>query len=591
MQRESNLAHSKHPDADFGAYVTRANVRCDDGLTISPGAFAKQDGKKVPVVYQHIHDSMDNILGHAFLENRSDGTYGYFYLNNEPQGELSRKLVQHGDLDSVSIWANNLVKHSSKVVDGKIREVSLCLSGANEGAHIEPVTIKHDGFELDSEDEFIIYMGPETEYEFVEHDGMDDGEDGEADEFLSHAMDEEYMKVIESMTEEQQKAMYGLISVALKTNAGEDTSAQHSGTEGGNNMPKGNTDVSTRPFEPKNELRHGLTLEQANTLIHDALEMKSWKAAYLAHATEYGIEDIEFLMPDPKNVTPTPELIARDISWVQAVLNGARKVPFNRVKTLAVDITHDEARAKGYIKGTLKKDEFVKMLTRTTFPKTIYKKQRLDKDDIDDITDFNVVSWLWSEMRRMLQEETARAVLIGDGRAADDPEHIDEDCVRPIYKEDELYATHVTIPAGSDTATIMDEILRARKNYKGSGNPTFFTTIDFMTDCLLLKDLNQHRMYRTKAEVAQALGYNTVVEVEVMENVSRDVTGGTADLVGIGINMRDYTIGSTANGQLATFEDFDIDYNQYKYLIETRLCGAMTKPKAALVFEKLQAAG
>lgn len=593
---------------DFGGYATRNNIKCTDGRVIRRDAFAHQDGEKVPLVWQHLHDSPDNILGHGFLENRPDGVYVHGVFNDSPAGLNAKTLVEHGDIDKLSIYANQLQQQGPNVLHGAIREVSLVMSGANLGAVIDNISIQHDdGFDIVDE-EAIIYTSDKYQLELRHSDEEDDEDEKDDDELEGEEDDEEdedgelehsdgptVQEVFDTMNEDQKTVVYAMLASALEeAGAGGDNDIEHEDKEGGNVMKRNVFDRQTQTMKPR------ITLDQATELIHSAKELGSWREAYLAHKDEYtiehadyGIENIEYLFPEIHTVTPTPEMISREMGWVQGVLSGTRHVPFNRIRSTAADITADEARAKGYVKGNLKKEEVIKLLKRETLPKTVYKKQKLDKDDIDDITDLDVVAFLWAEMRVMLNEEVARAILIGDGREADDVDKIDEDCIRPIWTEDDMYAHHVKLAANATTLDKIESVVRARKHYKGSGNPTFYTTVDFVIDCLLLKDEanSNRRLYNTKMELAAALGVNEIVEVEVMEGQNRVVGEETLDLIGELVNLSDYTVGATKGGQISTFEDFDIDYNQYKYLIETRLCGALTKPKSAVVVEQVHVAG
>lgn len=569
---------------DFAGYATKNNLKCSDGRIIRQDAFKHQDGMRVPLVWHHLHDSPDNVLGHAVLENREDGVYAYATFNNTSKGKTAKELVEHGDIQCLSIFANHLKQKVNDVVHGMIQEVSLVIGGANPGAKIENLSFEHaDGsYEKDNE-EAIITCG-----ESLVH-----GDD------LSHADDPEkgetVQDIIDTMNEKQKNVMYALIEDAVASvedeEEGDDegSSMEHS-DEGGDGMAIKNI------FEGSDTKTHGpvLTHEDFVTIMENAAECKSFKKAFLAHAeATYGIENIEILFPDAKTVTPTPDFIKRDTEWVSEILNGVKHSPFTRIKSTAADITAEEARARGYMKGNLKKEEVMKLLSRVVGPTTIYKKQKLDRDDIIDITDFNVVSWLWSEMRLMLNEELARAILVGDGRPVlltggeRNPDKIDEDCIRPIWKEPELYAPRIQIPSGATPDDMIEAVIRNRKQYKGKGSPKLYAEDNWITDILLLKDKIGRRLYRTRQEIASELNVTGITDIPVMENQTRtDDSGKTWKLLGIVINLGDYTIGTDRGGEIATFDQFDIDFNQYKYLMETRCSGTLTHPKSALIIEQ-----
>jgi len=618
-------------EPDFSGWATKANLRCADGRTISAEAFLKQDGMQVPLVWQHSHNDPANVLGHAILTAKPEGMWADGFFNDTDAGKQAKIFVQHKDVDSMSIYANDLVErvvsNTKTVLHGIIREVSLVLSGANPGAKIMQVAVSHGaGFEDEELDgEAVIFTGetlihsadgaaveqqkePEQkEEEQVEtdnqtvydsmseeqqellHSMLEDAltlsnEAGSA-EVLVHA-DTTLQDVFDSFTEDQKKLVYYMIGVAMDSASG--SSAAHSGitNEGDLTHQEGNT-MRRNIFEQNGELR---TEQSRPSLSHDALgtifataqKTGSLKDAFLEHAEGeslgYGIDDIEFLFPDAKSVTSQPELIARRTEWVAGVLDGAKHSPFSRIKSLAADLTADEARAKGYVKGNLKKDEVIKLLKRTTLPTTVYKKQKLDRDDIVDITDLDVVAWLKWEMKFMLEEEIARAILIGDGREPDDDDKIDEDSLRPIAWDDDMYSHKVNLPTNVVGDALVESIIRARKYYKGTGTPTFYTTDDILTDMLLIKDKVGRRVYPTVTELSATLRVKDVVVVEVFE--------AAPDLLGIMVNIADYTIGADRGGQLAMFDDFDIDYNQMKYLMETRISGALTKPKSAVVVKR-----
>lgn len=550
---------------DFSGYATKNDLKCADGRTIRRNAFKDNDGQTVPLVWQHMHNSPDNVLGHALLENRDDGVYAYCKLNDTPAGKNAKLLVQHGDITSLSIFANNLVQKGSDVVHGVIREVSLVLSGANPGALIDNLSIAHsDGSYTESEEEAIIYTGLEITTDEIEHADKNQNESKTVQE------------IFDSLTEEQKNVVYAMLAQVIEDNIehsdeDEDDILEHSNNKGGNNMKRNVFDQDLNAEHPKT-----LSHDQIKAIVDDAVRYGSFKESFLAHAQEYGIENIDYLFPDAKLVNNQPEWIKRDTSWVNAVLGGVKKTPFSRIKSIAADITADEARAKGYIKGNQKLEEVFPLLKRVTTPTTIYKKQKLDRDDIIDITDLDVVAWMKQEMRMMLDEEIARVILIGDGREITDPDKINEENIRPIAHDVDLYSHKVKVAPNISGATLIETMIRNRKHYKGSGTPTLYTTNQILIDLLLVKDKIGRRLYNSKAELASALLVKDIVEVEAMESMP--------NLLGIFVNLNDYTLGADKGGQISMFDDFDIDFNQYKYLIETRISGALTKPKSALVF-------
>jgi HK97 family phage prohead protease len=579
-------------EPDFSGYATKAGLKCSDGRTIMPDAFKHHDGTRVPLVWQHGHEENTNVLGHAILENRGDGLYAYGFFNDTPSGQNARALVRHGDVESLSIWANKLVEKSKQVFHGVIREVSLVLSGANPGAKIDYVSIAHSDGEVETlEDEAIIYSGLEIEHADGSDDGSDDGET--------------VQDIYDTLTDKQKDVVHYMIGAALEeagvkqssTGGDEKNKLEHSeenkkdkseeDDSGALEHQEGNKEMTRNVFESQGrngtaKQRATLTHDQLTNIVASAKKMGSFKEAFLAHAVEYGIEDIDLLFPDAKALTNAPEFIKRKTEWVAGVINGTKHTPFSRIKTLHSDITHDEARAKGYVKGTLKKEEWIKLQRRITTPTTVYKKQKLDRDDMLDITDLDVVAWLKAEMRLMLEEELARAVLIGDGREIDDEDKISEDHIRPIAHDDHFYAHQVTIAPHITGDALVEALVRARPNYRGAGNPTMYCTEALLTDLLLIKDAIGRRLYPTQAELETALRVKNIVTVEVMEDET--TTGG--DLLAILVNLSDYSIGADKGGQVSMFDDFDIDYNQYKYLIETRVSGALTKFKSALVFSR-----
>lgn len=581
---------------DFSGWATKANIKCADGRTIMPNAFEHNDGKTVPLVWNHQHDNPNEVLGHALLENRPEGVYAYCTFNDTESGQVAKQLVQHGDVDALSIYANQLKERMSCVIHGNIREVSLVLAGANPGASIQNV-IKH-GEEFDDEAE--IYTGENIE---LMHAGCgssssseeDDKKKKKKDNELEHSKDgsEETKKddksdsektvkdVFNTLNEDQKTVVYAMLGQVLEENGSGDEN------KGGDDNMKHNV------FDNEQTQTEGVLSHDAmTTIITDAKRYGSLKESFLAHAGDYGIDDIDWLFPDAKNLNTPPEFIKRDTGWVPKVMNSIKHSPFSRIKSMFADITEDEARAKGYIKGKLKKEEVFGLLKRTTTPTTIYKKQKLDRDDVIDITDFDVVSWLKAEMRTMLDEEIARAILVGDGRLASSDDKINEQNIRPIWKDDDLFTIKATVNV---TSTSTDEekakefirtVIKSRKNYKGSGEPTLYTTEDVLTDCLLIEDTNGRIIYDSVSKLATTLRVKEIVTVPVMENLSRQNTSAeTLNLMGIIVNLSDYNVGADKGGAISMFEDFDIDYNQQKYLIETRCSGALIKPYSAIALE------
>ena len=663
----SETTQTREPD--FSGYVTKAGIVCTDGRMIDASAFAHQDGETVPFVWQHGHKDIENVLGHVKLEKRDDGMYGYVYLNDTPKGIHAKKSVNNGDLNSMSIWANELkekiasgIKH---VMNGGIKEVSLALAGAISGAVIDNIKIAHSANPDDPEDpdqvetlqhDAFIRVGAFLEHETPDsssEEGASADESGEetdenktdetvekadesveTDESTTEETSEEgeesededlehtsVQEVWDGMTEEEQKVVRYMIGVALKG----DSSVAHSEQETEGDLihtQEGTLDMTTRnvfethrdsrvgmtrnPGKPASLQHSGLDLEKrwddqtVKELLHSAMgeitrpgsgvsslrqHLEQAATEHLGHTVTYGIENIDYLFPDARPVQDQPEFIMRRADWVDGVLTGVRHSPFSRVKTYFADITADEARAKGYTKGQLKKDEWFTLSKRTTSPATIYKKQKLDRDDILDITDMDVVAWMKVEMRMMLDEEIARAILVGDGREIDDPDKIKEPPtsgdgagIRPIAFDDDVYTHKVTVASNASVDDKVEAILRARKYYHGSGSPTFYTTDDTLTDFLVEKDRMGRKLYATEADVASALRVKNIVTVEVMEGVQTDA----GELIGVIVNLVDYTVGADRGAAIGLFDDFDIDYNQYKYLMETRISGALTKYKAAL---------
>lgn len=556
---------------DFCGWATRANMRCSDGRIIKHDAFKDCDGKTVPLVWNHRHDEPNNVLGHALLKNMGEGVYAYCTFNDTESGKNAKLLVEHGDIVSLSIYANKLKQKGAEVFHGVIREVSLVLAGANPGALIEDVSIAHND---DDEFEADIFSGSDIEFDDnseMEHAEAEPKNEQKEEKEMPDNKEKTVKEVYDSMNEEQKAVTNYLVGKALENK--DDTEEED--TE----MKQNAFDNDTRTEE--NVLSH----DAMNTIIKDAKRYGTMKESFMQHAEEYGINQIDYLFPDAKTVTNVPTFIQRDMSWVKTVMNGVHHTPFARIKSVFADITEDDARAKGYLKGKLKKEEVFSLLKRTTTPTTVYKKQKMDRDDVVDITDFDVVSWLKSEMRMMLDEELARAILVGDGRLASSDDKINEQNIRPIWKDAELYTITKTITVqGSATdddkaKAFIKEAIKARKDYKGSGTPDLFTTEDMLTDMLLLTDNMGRDLYDSVEKLAKKLRVRNIVTVPVMEGLT--TSDGDA-LMGIIVNLADYNVGADKGGAVNMFDDFDIDFNQQKYLIETRCSGALIKPYSAI---------
>ena len=582
---------------DFSGWATRNDLRCADGRVIKKDAFKDNDGRKVPLVWNHQHNEPYNVLGHALLENRPEGVYAYGTFNDSEAGRNAKLLVDHGDISSLSIYANQLQQNGSDVLHGKIREVSLVLAGANPGAYIDTVIQHGDAVE----DEGIIYTGESISLyhsEEGESETMAETKKETKEEVLEHAeegasteKEETVADVFNTLTDKQKTVVYAMIGQALESGneSSEDTDDETEETEGGNKEMKHNV------FEQQETKENVLTHDAMNAIIGDAKRYGSMKESFLQHAATYGIDQIEYLFPDEKNVTNTPIFIQRDTSWVRDLMGSVHHTPFSRIKSLFADITEDDARAKGYIKGNMKKEEFFSLMKRTTTPTTVYKKQKMDRDDVVDITDFDVIAWLKTEMRMMLDEEIARAALVGDGRLASSDDKINEQNIRPIWTDADLFTIKASFtlsgsPTDDDKAkAFIRAAIKARKNYKGSGNPILFTTEDVLTDCLLLTDEMGRDLYESVEKLATKLRVRKIVTVPVMEGLTRKGTGddssSTYALYGIIVNPTDYNIGADKGGAINMFDDFDIDYNQQKYLIETRCSGALIRPYSAIAVE------
>ena len=575
-------------ECDFSGWATRANLKCSDGRTILPNAFSSNDGQTVPLVWNHDHSDPNNVLGHALLENRDEGVYAYCSFNDSESGQTAKELVQHGDVSSLSIYANKLQQNGGNVVHGAIREVSLVLAGANPGAYIDTVITHADG----TDEEAAIYNGFEG-LELYHSKKKEDEEEKEEkpeeseekpkkeekpEESEEKPKEEKQMaqnegktigEVFDTLTDEQKDAVYALIGAALE---GE-------GAEGGENMKHNVFDGNDEYVGVANEPM--ISHADQKAIITDAKRYGSLKESFLAHAADYGIEDIDWLFPEYQNVDGLPpQFINNEPSeWVKIVMDGVHKTPFSRIKSMYADIREDEARARGYLKGKLKKEEVFSLLKRTTDPQTVYKKQKLDRDDVNDIKDFDVVSWIKGEMRLKLDEELARAFLVGDGRLADDESKISELHIRPIINDSDLYTIKKTVtPASgeSEAHALINATIRSRSEYRGSGNPVMFTTEATLADMLLLEDTTGRRIYKDATELATALRVKSIVTFPYMPS----------DIYAFYLNLNDYNVGADKGGSVNMFEDFDIDYNQQKYLIETRCSGAMIKPFSAVVLKK-----
>lgn len=594
-------AKANENEYDFSGWATRNNIRCSDGRTIMRDAFKVNDGQTVPLVWNHRHDDPFNVLGHALLENREEGVYAYCTFNNTESGKNAKTLVENGDVSALSIYANQLKHNGANVMHGKICEVSLVLAGANPGAsiqsilrHGEETTYEEDVFTEEADiftgEEISLYHSDKTEDEggkemAAEDNGMKTKETektGETEKAKKGDGEETVADIFDSLSEKQKTVVYALIGEALEDRRNEKTDDKTD--KGGKDTMKHNV-FDTEDTNENNFLSHS----EQEAIFADAKRYGSLKDSVLAH----GIENLEYLFPDAKAVTNTPQFIQRDMGWVQKVMSSVHHTPFSRIKSVLANITEDEARAKGYIKGKLKKDEVFSLLKRTTDPTTVYKKQKLDRDDVVDITDFDVVSWLKTEMRMMLDEELARAFLISDGRLASSDDKINETHIRPIAFDDDLYTIKAvvdagTAPSGTELAReFITTAIKARKKYKGSGSPTLYTTEDILTDCLLLEDTTGRSLYEDESKLAKKLRVKEIVTVPPMES-AKGKSGGA--LMGIIVNLEDYNVGADKGGAVNLFDDFDIDYNAQKYLIETRCSGALIKPYAAIALEAKAAA-
>lgn len=600
-------------DYDFCGWATKSNIKCSDGRTIMPDAFKDCDGQSVPLVWNHQHNSLNNVLGHAVLKNCKDGVYAYCSFNDTDDGRRAKELVTHKDVNALSIYANELKQEHGNVRHGKIREVSLVLAGANPGAMIKQVICHSDDgdYELDEAEIYneanSISMNDESETNNM------DGTMAHADDQNNQTSDRTVQDVIDSMTEEQKKVLFYCVGVAAE-------GAADDYDENDEDDMKHN--VFDDDYDEQDTLMHGADADFA-TIMGDVKRYGSLSESMMAHGvdldsintsdvmmhagvagTDYGIKDIDMLFPDYKTTTNVPGFVQRDMGWVSSVMNATSHTPFSRIKSVFANITEDDARARGYIKGKLKKEEVFTLLKRTTDPQTIYKKQKLDRDDVIDITDFDVIAWLKSEMRMMLDEEIARAILVGDGRNSSAEDKIQETHLRSVFNDDPFYSIKASMKFAAEPTTdelaeaFIDKAIRIRKDYKGSGNPVLYTTEDMLTSLLLLKDKLGHFMYKNQAELATTLRVSSIVTVPVMEGMTRTpgstettLTGKKPTLDGIIVNLKDYNIGADKGGAVSMFDDFDIDYNQQKYLIETRCSGALTVPYSAIVLEHYVDAG
>lgn len=611
---------------DFCGWASKNDLLCSDGRTIRRGAFASDDGKKVPMVYQHQHTSIDNVLGHAILENRDEGMYAYCYLNESDTGKMAKELVRHGDICAMSIYANKLKQIGNDVVHGEIKEVSLVLAAANPGAAIESVVLEHsDG---STEEEAIIYSGEDTQYKILSH----------AETPTQTSSDKTVNDILNGMSEAKKNVLYYMLAKVSETDEEaedddviEDSDIRHADVSGGRTIQdifdtftsdekkvaffligqaikeSGSMEQSDIPniddeSEENDTMKHNvfennqiendetvLSHAEIEEIFRDTKQYGTLKNSALAH----GVTNIEYLFPDAKTVTPTPELIKRNDDWVSKVMGAVHRTPFSRIKSTAANLTEEDARAKGYMKGKLKKDEVFSLLKRTTEPTTIYKKQKLDRDDVVDITDFDVVAWIKSEMRMMLNEEIARAILIGDGRLTSSDDKIPEDHIRPVAFDSELYTVPIEVTVAAQATdddkakAIIRSIIKGRKEYKGSGNPVMYTTEDVLTDMLLMEDKMGRVVYDSVTKLATALRVSEIVTVPVMEGLKDSENNAVIAVI---VNLADYNVGADRGGEVNMFDDFDIDYNAMKYLIETRCSGALTKPYSALAV-KLKTAG
>lgn len=556
---------------DFGGWATKNNLRCSDERVIMKDAFKDNDGQTVPLVWNHQHNDPMNVLGHALLQNRPEGVRAYCKFNDTESGQNAKRLVENGDISALSIFANQLKQTGKNVTHGVIREVSLVLAGANPGARIDAIMQHADG----SDDSAIIYTGESIDTELSHSDDEPKKEEPKVADNENKSVKDIY----DAMTEEQKDAVAYMVGMALENGVDDDEE-------------EGNPEMKHNVFDnDQNQETDVLSHDAMMTIINDGKRYGSMKESFLAHADEYGIADIDWLFPEAKTLNNPPDFIKRETEWCAKLMNGIHKTPFSRIKSMFANITEDEARAKGYIKGKYKKEEVFSLLKRTTTPTTIYKKQKMDRDDVIDITDFDVIAWLKTEMRMMLDEEIARAILVGDGRLASSDDKINEQNIRPIWTDEDLFSVKVKVAAETGATdedkakTFIKSAIKNRKLYKGSGNPILFTTEDIIADMLLIEDTTGRRIYNSISDLATTLRVREIVPVEIMEGLQREVGSDKYDLLGIMVNPADYNVGADKGGAVSMFDDFDIDYNQQKYLMETRCSGALIKPYSALIFE------
>lgn len=554
---------------DFGGWATKNNLRCSDERVIMKDAFKDNDGQTVPLVWNHQHNDPMNVLGHALLQNRPEGVRAYCKFNDTESGQNAKRLVENGDISALSIFANQLKQTGKNVTHGVIREVSLVLAGANPGARIDAIMQHADG----SDDSAIIYTGESIDTELSHSDDEPKKEEPKVADNENKSVKDIY----DAMTEEQKDVVAYMVGRALENDVDDDEEE---------------AEMKHNIFDNDQDQETGVLSHDAMmTIINDGKRYGSMKESFLAHADEYGIADIDWLFPEAKTLNNPPDFIKRETEWCAKLMNGVHKTPFSRIKSMFANITEDEARAKGYIKGKYKKEEVFSLLKRTTTPTTIYKKQKMDRDDVIDITDFDVIAWLKTEMRMMLDEEIARAILVGDGRLASSDDKINEQNIRPIWTDEDLFSVKVKVAAETGATdedkakTFIKSAIKNRKLYKGSGNPILFTTEDIIADMLLIEDTTGRRIYNSISDLATTLRVREIVPVEIMEGLQREVGSDKYDLLGIMVNPADYNVGADKGGAVSMFDDFDIDYNQQKYLMETRCSGALIKPYSALIFE------
>ena len=576
---------SRPTEYDFSGYATKFDVLCSDGRVITKDAFAHMDGEVVPLVWNHDHNSPSNLLGHAYLEARDDGMYTYGSFNKTSSGVDAKEALSHGDVDSLSIYANHIRQRGNSVVHGAIREISLVLAGANPGAKIDTVMMHSDDSDEISEEEGVIYCGEKgLEVAHAESEPETKKEEPEmADDNKDKTVGEVVDDIKKKLSDEEFSVFMGLIGAAA---SGKDNDEN----EGEDDM-KQNAFANDRENDTIVHADNGdvyISVDEMNATFADAKRLGSMKEAVIQH----GITEIETLFPEPKNLNTPPEWIKRDTDWVSGVLNGVKRSPFSRIKSMFANITADEARARGYIKGHQKVSEVFPLLKRKTEPTTVYKMQKFDRDDIIDITDFDVIAWVKAEMRMMLEEEIARAILVGDGREEGTEYSISQTNIRPIYTDADLFSVKVPVivdqadTPGAKARKQIQAIIRARKYYKGAGNPVFYTTEDVLTEMLLIEDLNQRIVYDTVEKLKNALRVSNIVTVPVLENITRTVGVDTRPLIGIIVNLKDYNVGADKGGAVRMFDDFDINFNKLEYLIETRCSGALVTPYSALVIEE-----